>query len=85
MWSTFSSTWLDKVYIGNPPWQQPDSAELSFLNIIIYFHLLQGEYDVQVVARSTEGEELMCVVVHFEMLVRSALAAFKNSWLYQQH
>ena len=35
--------------------------------------MLQGMYDVQVVARSTEGEELMCVVVHFEMLVSTCV------------
>jgi hypothetical protein len=29
--------------------------------------VLQGEYDVQVVARGVDNEELMCVVVHFEM------------------
>jgi hypothetical protein len=30
-----------------------------------------GEYDVKVVAKSTQGEELMCVVVHFEMIFPS--------------
>lgn len=54
--------------------------------------LLQGGYDVQVVARSTEGEELMCVVVHFEMLV-SMLTLLESldaacsgiSWLLSRH
>lgn len=41
-----------------------------------------GEYDVQVVARSSEGEELMCVVVHFEMLPPSFVQKIlPGSWL----
>jgi hypothetical protein len=30
---------------------------------------LQGEYDVQIIARDTANNELMCVVVHFEMVL----------------
>lgn len=30
---------------------------------------LQGDYDVQVVARDLQNVELMCVVVHFEMVL----------------
>lgn len=44
-----------------------------------------GGYDVQVVARSTEGEELMCVVVHFEMLPPSFVQKIlPSSWLGQK-
>eukprot|EP00878_Enallax_costatus_P026168 GHUV01028053.1.p1 GENE.GHUV01028053.1~~GHUV01028053.1.p1 ORF type:complete len:141 (+),score=36.39 GHUV01028053.1:69-491(+) len=40
-----------------------------------------GMYDVQVVARSTEDEELMCVVVHFEMLPPSFIQKIlPGSW-----
>lgn len=42
----------------------------------------QGEYDVRVVARDTEGGELMCVDVHFEMLPPSFVQKFlPGSWL----
>jgi hypothetical protein len=47
--------------------------------------LLQGEYDVRVVARDTAGEELMCVDVHFEMLPPSFVQKFlPGSWLGKQ-
>ncbi len=42
----------------------------------------QGPYDVQVVARSLVNEELMCVVVHFEMLPPSFVQKLlPDSWL----
>lgn len=40
-----------------------------------------GDYDVQVVARGVDNEELMCVVVHFEMLPPSFVQKFlPSSW-----
>lgn len=46
---------------------------------------MQGEYDVRVVARDTEGGELMCVDVHFEMLPPSFVQKFlPGSWLGKQ-
>eukprot|EP00882_Tetradesmus_deserticola_P002861 GHRQ01003043.1.p1 GENE.GHRQ01003043.1~~GHRQ01003043.1.p1 ORF type:complete len:182 (+),score=52.28 GHRQ01003043.1:157-702(+) len=38
-----------------------------------------GDYDVQVVARGVDNEELMCVVVHFEMLPPSLVQRFLPS------
>ncbi|KAF8069539.1 npc-2 [Scenedesmus sp. PABB004] len=41
-----------------------------------------GEYDVEVVARGVDDEELMCVVVHFEMLPPSFVQALlPGAWL----
>eukprot|EP00775_Hariotina_reticulata_P010842 gene10841-biopygen12781 len=41
-----------------------------------------GDYDVQVVARDLQNTELMCVVVHFEMLPPSLVQKFlPASWL----
>jgi hypothetical protein len=46
---------------------------------------MQGEYDVRVIARDTEGTELMCVDVHFEMLPPSFVQQFlPGSWLGKQ-
>lgn len=44
--------------------------------------VLQGEYDVRVVARDMQDVELMCVDVHFEMLPPSFVQKFlPGSWL----
>lgn len=45
----------------------------------------QGDYDVRVVARDTQGVELMCVDVHFEMLPPSFVQKLlPGAWLGKQ-
>lgn len=51
--------------VANPYLRDPQS---TWILIAFCAAGVQGEYDVQVVARDTQNVELMCVVVHFEMV-----------------
>jgi hypothetical protein len=66
--------YLSCLYAHTPPQDSPchlhqlhEVIILAYLLLPLLLLLLQGDYDVQVVARGVDNEELMCVVVHFEM------------------